>query len=79
MRWTFLSSLCAVLAGCAQETPSAAPTLGMANPASVYCATRGGRSEIVTTPEGQHGLCHLPDGTVIDEWALWRRDHPQGS
>ncbi|EPF3742946.1 DUF333 domain-containing lipoprotein YoaF, partial [Shigella boydii] len=22
--------------------------------------------------------CKLPGGETIDEWALWRRDHPAG-
>ncbi|WP_408735811.1 DUF333 domain-containing protein, partial [Acetobacter malorum] len=22
------------------------------------------------------GYCHLPDGTVMDEWELFRRDNP---
>lgn len=55
------------------------PQVGMANPASVYCLKLGGRLEIVKEAAGQHGMCHLPDGTIIEEWELFRRDHPQGS
>lgn len=47
----------------------------MANPASKYCLSQGGRLEIVRDASGnERGMCHLPDRTVIDEWALFRRD-----
>lgn len=68
-----------VLAGCAStvQPPAAGPAVGMANPASVYCVERGGRSVIETDGAGaQTGFCHLPDGTKIEEWALYRRDRP---
>lgn len=64
------------LSACAGPEP-AAPALGMANPASVYCAKLGGKLVIETHVAGQVGICHLPDGTQIEEWALFRRDHPQ--
>ncbi len=47
----------------------------MANPASVYCAQQGGKSERVTTAAGQSSNCHLPDGRVVEEWALYRATH----
>lgn len=67
-----------VLAGCASTAQQqAARPAGMANPASVYCAERGGKSVIETDSAGaQTGFCHLPDGTKIEEWTLYRRDHP---
>ncbi|MFB2719925.1 putative hemolysin [Shewanella xiamenensis] len=49
----------------------------IANPASKYCASLGGISEIQRTAEGEHGMCTLPNGEQIEEWALFRRDHPQ--
>jgi putative hemolysin len=48
----------------------------MANPASVYCAAQGGKLSIENQSAGQVGICTLPDGTQIEEWALYRRDHP---
>ncbi|MGL4666680.1 MAG: DUF333 domain-containing protein [Saezia sp.] len=32
-------------------------------------------------PNGQYGICTLPDDTQIEEWELYRRDHtnPQES
>lgn len=48
----------------------------MANPASVYCQSLGGKIVLKSDDKGQFGICHLPDGTQIDEWELFRRDHP---
>jgi len=46
--------------------------MGIANPASTHCVEIGGTLEIVDGAEGQSGLCHLPDGRVCEEWALFR-------
>jgi putative hemolysin len=48
----------------APQTASARP-----NPASVFCVQSGGKSEIRNGPRGQYGVCRLPDGRVVDEWA----------
>ena len=63
------------ISGCAQ-TQSAAPVIGMANPASVYCAKLGGKTRIEKTTAGERGICVLPNGMEVDEWELFRRDHP---
>jgi putative hemolysin len=44
----------------------------LANPASVFCAKSGGKSEIRKGPRGQYGVCRLPDGRVVDEWTYFR-------
>lgn len=44
----------------------------LANPASVYCVTQGGRLAIVQGPNGQRGLCVLPNGRRVDEWRFFR-------
>ena len=44
----------------------------LANPASVFCAKSGGKSEIRNGPRGQYGVCRLPDGRVVDEWEYFR-------
>lgn len=50
-----------------------APSAGIANPASVNCVeTRGGTLELREGPNGQIGICHLPDGRACEEWALLR-------
>ena len=37
----------------------------------------GGKSEAKKDEAGNaFALCHLPDGTAIEEWELFRRDHP---
>ena len=68
------------LAGCAKQAQPEAPLppqIGMANPAAVYCQQKGGESIPQINEKGQFSLCKLPDGQTIEEWALWRRDHPQ--
>ncbi|WP_313073084.1 DUF333 domain-containing protein [Melaminivora sp.] len=64
------------LAACTTAAPPA-PVVGMANPASLHCLQRGGTLEIVKGPAGERGMCHLVDGTVIEEWELFRREHPR--
>ena len=44
----------------------------LANPASVFCAKSGGKSEIRKGSRGQYSVCKLPDGRVVDEWAYFR-------
>ena len=59
-----------------KPTPAATaperPVIGMANPASVDCGRKGGRTEIVDTAEGQVGVCVFQDGRRCEEWALFR-------
>jgi uncharacterized protein len=56
---------------CAAAAPQRAAAIP--NPASVYCGSIGGRTELVTGPGGGvRGLCVLPDGRRVDEWALFR-------
>ncbi|QDH12872.1 DUF333 domain-containing protein [Formicincola oecophyllae] len=57
-----------------QATPAAtqnAPA-GMANPASVFCGKKGGQVVMVQSGQGTVGMCHLPDGQVVDEWTYFR-------
>lgn len=56
--------------------PGEPPTI--ANPASENCIAKGGKLEIVDTPEGQQGMCTLPDGTRCEEWAYMRGECPCG-
>ena len=69
-------SLALCLAAC-NQTCKKSSAVNMANPASVYCVKQGGTVEIVKDKSGgEVGMCHLPDGTVIEEWELFRRDNP---
>lgn len=55
---------------------SASPkSIGMPNPASVYCIQLKGKLIIQRNNLGEYGECKLPNGQVIDEWDLYRRDH----
>ena len=61
-----------VLAACATPADNTR-AVGRANPASEYCVAQGGRLEIRQDAQGgEYGLCHLPDGRVVEEWALFR-------
>ncbi|WP_230844502.1 putative hemolysin [Acetobacter pasteurianus] len=48
----------------------------MPNPAAVYCIKKGGTLSTESTDKGQISYCHLPDGSVMEEWELFRRDNP---
>lgn len=78
-RYLALATL--ILAGCSQQPDAPPPPkqIGMANPASVYCIEKGGTRIAQHSAQGESSLCLLPGGERIDEWALWRRDHPQKS
>ncbi len=56
----------------------AQPATALPNPASAYCVSLGGRLEIRTGPTGEVGFCHLPDGRVVEEWALLRSSRADG-
>ncbi|WP_298774974.1 DUF333 domain-containing protein [uncultured Shewanella sp.] len=69
----------AFLSGCspAEKAPEQQKeNLGQKNPASQYCISLGGTLEIKTEQNGQVGYCTLQNGEVIEEWALFKRDHP---
>ena len=54
-----------------QESP-----IGMANLASEFCLKQGGKSEIKKDKDGgEYGVCHLPDGTVVEEWEYFRQHY----
>ncbi|RKS86902.1 hypothetical protein DES39_0108 [Orbus hercynius] len=65
-----IASLAFLSAACAKKD-----TINTPNPASQYCVNIGGKSEIVTDPKGSYGLCHLPDGQVVDEWELFNSNN----
>ncbi|GIU36310.1 DUF333 domain-containing protein [Shewanella schlegeliana] len=59
--------------GCSQQSMNSGAS--MSNPASEYCVSLGGDLAIKKGKEGQIGVCRLPDGEIIEEWLLYRRDH----
>ncbi|MFA6522565.1 MAG: DUF333 domain-containing protein [Patescibacteria group bacterium] len=46
--------------------------VAMANPASTNCATLGGNSTNLKSPEGDAGYCVFADGRICEEWALFQ-------
>ncbi|MEC7762309.1 MAG: DUF333 domain-containing protein [Pseudomonadota bacterium] len=67
----FLTPLPVALTACMASEP-AAPLVDMANPASVHCGSLGGETVIQDGPDGQTGYCRMPNGQLVDEWALYR-------
>ncbi|MCH4094132.1 MAG: DUF333 domain-containing protein [Acetobacter peroxydans] len=68
------------MAGCGHHDETEIHTirpLSMPNPASLYCAKRGGTLTIRNTDNGQTGYCTLPDGTTEEEWVLFRKNYPK--
>ena len=66
------------LAACAgsHTTSAQAPAIGMPNPASAYCVQQGGKSEIRKNQDGsEYGVCILPDGKEVEEWAYYRANN----
>jgi len=70
--------------GTEQETsPEQTETLpeesvGLANPASVYCQEQGGELSIKTFESGQKGFCLFSDSSQCEEWDLFRADCSKG-
>ncbi|MBJ9985088.1 DUF333 domain-containing protein [Acinetobacter sp. S40] len=66
-----------ILPACATTHSSKPHKIGMANPASQYCVDQGGRLEMKKDANGgEYANCILPDGRIIEEWQLFRQDHP---
>ena len=66
------------LAACSgsQTTSDQAPAIGTPNPASAYCVQQGGKSEIRKNQDGsEYGVCILPDGKEVEEWAYYRANN----
>lgn len=65
-----------VLAACNTSAQQEAPTVDAANPASEFCVKQGGKLEMKKDKDGgEYALCHLPDGTVVEEWAYFRQNN----
>ena len=50
-------------------------SLGMANPASVFCDEIGGESILSNDTDDSSSLCRLQSGEEIEEWELYRKFH----
>src|SRR3990167_7681128 len=73
-----VSTLCLAVAGIGASAQTA-PTLQLANPASVNCTQKGGMLQIERRPDcGQYGVCVFADDYQCEEWALFRGECPVG-
>ncbi|MCM2680108.1 putative hemolysin [Echinimonas agarilytica] len=77
-----LSVAIAVVAivGCGQSTSesnASKTAVGMANPASEYCASLGGENVTEKSEDGDVAMCKLADGKPVDAWDLFRAHHPE--
>jgi len=88
---TFLASILIaalfVFSGCAQKQiidegglPSGENNkdngnVGLANPASVFCIEQGGKLKPQTNDKGEYSICVLPDGSEMEEWEYYRKEH----
>ena len=56
-----------------------APPANLANPASINCKNKGGKTVIQSLGDGaQYGLCDFGDNMFCEEWALLRNQCPVG-
>ena len=63
----------ALAAAVALTTIVAMPAMAAPNPASQLCERYRGELIVVRDRAGnEFGLCHLPDGYMIEEWTLLR-------
>lgn len=53
--------------------------ISTANPASVNCIDKGGRTKIEKRPDGaEYGLCYFDDNRACEEWTMYREECPIG-
>lgn len=65
-----------ILTACSTNTMNQIEIMNIANPAAVFCIQQGGKSVIRQDAQGnQYGVCILPTGEEIDEWADFRAHH----
>lgn len=69
----------AALAACsADKAGQESPAIGIANSASEFCVKQGGKLEMKKDKDGaEYALCHLLDGSVVEEWEYFRSHHGQ--
>ena len=53
-------------------------TVGLANPASVYCLEQGGKSETVNFEQGENSFCVFNDQSFCWEWDFFNKNCQKG-
>jgi len=67
----------AVVAAAVAFAASSGPALAIANPASVFCIQSGGTELVLRDASGgEVGICVLPGGEMVEEWAFFRAHSP---
>ncbi|MCD2514251.1 DUF333 domain-containing protein [Comamonas endophytica] len=66
----------ALMAACTPQPVQPPRPAGLVTPATTFCHAQGGRTLLGYTAEGRETLCFLPDGSLVDESQLYRREHP---
>jgi hypothetical protein len=61
-----------------EDTSDNGQPVGLANPASKNCISKGGTLEMRNNKNGQYGVCLFEDNRQCEEWALLRGDCPEG-
>lgn len=51
--------------------------MGITNPAALYCEELGYEYVVESTPEGERGLCQLPNGDKVDAWQFLKGEVAQ--
>ncbi len=74
----FLPIMLTVCGPGSQKGSKSLKELSMENPASKKCITEGGRLQIVSSREGDYGVCIFKDGSVCEEWEYFRRSCKKG-
>lgn len=76
--WAYLRGECAP-GEAAPSTPAEDAPIGMANPASVFCADNSGTLEMrQDAGGGEYGMCVFSDGSECEEWAYFRGECTPG-
>lgn len=70
-----IAAVTALIGGCTVSGPDPLRAIGLPNPASVYCIEQGGSLDIEQRAGGDVNICVQSDGTRIEEWKLYKRDH----
>jgi hypothetical protein len=61
-----------------QEIKQQLAPVGLANPASEFCAEKGGHWKTWNNSVGEGGVCYFSEFRQCEEWAMYRGDCPVG-
>lgn len=79
MKWLcVLPLITSILTGCISvQMDLDSAKIAKSNPASEFCLQQKGFLDFETDKQGKAvGMCHLPNGQVIEEWQYYRMKNP---